>query len=211
MKNFLFIFCILILVSCGKAGKDGVDGVSVPVSLEPDKVLTGIDFEDIDPGLICGNGGVSIFTFQDENTDGLFQIGESVVKVKALCNGIDGINGNDGANASLTIENIASSASCPSGGVKISSGSLSPVEVCHGVNGLNGLNGTNGTIVQPVKFCPTDSSTFPEYGVMIGDELFAVYWGTTPGSPRTSQAFLTKLVAGNYRSTGGSNCLFSIE
>lgn len=211
MKNFLLIFCILILVSCGKAGKDGVDGISVPVALGPDKVLTGIDFEDIDTGLVCSNGGVSIFTFHDENTDGLFQIGESVVKVKALCNGTDGINGNDGSNASLTIENIASSLSCPSGGVKISSGVSSPVEVCHGVNGLNGLNGANGTIVQPVKFCPTDSSTFPEYGVMIGDELFAVYWGTTPGSPSTPQAFLTKLLAGNYRSTGGNNCLFSIE
>jgi hypothetical protein len=205
MKNFLLIFCILVLVSCGKAGKDGVDGISAPVALGPDKILTGIDFEDIDPGLVCANGGVSIFTFQDENTDGLFQIGESVLKVKAICNGIDG------TNASLTIENIASSVSCPSGGVKVSGGSLSPVEVCHGVNGLNGLNGANGTIVQPVKFCSTDNSAFPEYGVMIGDELFAVYWGTTPGSPSTSQAFLTKLVAGNYRSTGGNNCLFSIE
>lgn len=46
---------------------------------------------------------------------------------------------------------------------------------------------------------------------MIGKDLFAVYWGTTPASPNTPQALLTKLVPGNYQSTGGNNCLFSIQ
>lgn len=211
MKNFLLIFCILVLVSCGKAAKDGADGIDASNSFGLERVITAIDFEDIDPGLVCGNGGVSIFTFHDENTDGVFQIGESVIKVKALCNGLDGANGAAGASASVTIESLVSSLSCPGGGVRISSSGAPSVEVCHGVSGVNGLNGADGTIVQPVKFCTTDNSTFPEYGVMIGSELFAVYWGTTPGSPSTPQAFLTKLIAGNYQSTGGNNCLFSVE
>jgi hypothetical protein len=80
-----------------------------------------------------------------------------------------------------------------------------------GANGQNGQNGAPGTIVTPVKFCANDNSTFPEYGLMIGNDLFAVYWGTTPASPTKPQAFLTKLVPGNYRSTGGNNCLFSIN
>jgi hypothetical protein len=45
---------------------------------------------------------------------------------------------------------------------------------------------------------------------MVENDLFAVYWGTTPASPNKPQAFLTKLVAGNYMSTGGNNCLFTI-
>ena len=148
------------------------------------------------------------------------------MKVKALCYGLNGSNGTNGTNGtsgSITLESVASSATCPSGGVKITSTSSSGLEVCNGVNGLNGEHGlpgvqgipgladSSGTIVTPVKFCATDNSTFPEYGLMIGEELFAVYWGSTPASPSTPQAFLTKLVAGNYMSTGGNNCLFTIH
>lgn len=58
----------------------------------------------------------------------------------------------------------------------------------NGTNETNGTNGTNGTIVTPVKFCSNDNSTFPEYGLMIGSDLYAVYWGTTPASPNKPQA-----------------------
>ena len=240
MKNFLFIFFVLTLISCGKNGKNGSDGLDGATSMGLNGVSTGVDFADIEPGLACANGGISIFTFEDGNSDGQLQSDEFVIKVKALCNGlngtngIDGVNGTNGVNASITLESVASSTTCPNGGVKISSNTSFPVEICNGVDGLNGeqglpgiqgipgiagsdgtngqdgANGTNGTLVTPVKFCATDNSTFPEYGLLIGGELFAVYWGTTPASPHKAQAFLTKLVAGNYMSTGGNNCLFSV-
>jgi hypothetical protein len=236
MTNVLFIFLILIFVSCGKNGKNGSDGIdgSSTFGLNGSSSLTGIDFSDLSPGLACINGGISIFTFQDINSDAIFDEGESIIKVKALCNGINGIDGANGAvgvsgaDASITLESIVTSASCPNGGVKFTSGSLDPVEVCNGVNGINGeqglpgvqgipgvagsngSNGNGGRNITPVKFCPSDNSTFPEYGLMIGTDLFAVYWGTTPASPTTPQAFLTKLVAGNYMSTGGNNCIFTI-
>ena len=238
MKNLFFIFGLLALVSCGKNGKDGrngLDGASTMGLNGADAVSTGVDFTDIGPGLACANGGISIFTFRDVNSDGLLQSEEEIIKVKAICHGLNGTNGTDGVNASITLESVTSSETCPNGGVKISSSSSSPVEICNGINGLNGeqgiqgvqgipgiagadgqdgqdgQDGAPGTNVIPVKFCANDNSTFPEYGLMIGNELFAVYWGTTPASPNKPQAFLTKLVAGNYQSTGGNNCLFSVQ
>lgn len=211
MKNVLSIFCLLVLVSCGRDGNNG-ENAFAPSSQGISPVTYGVDFEDVVPGLVCAAGGVSIFTFEDENKDGQFQVGESVVKVKSVCNGVNGVS------ASISLESVASSSACPSGGVKISSGPSS-IEVCHGeagvdgvngTNGSNGLAGANGTIVTPVKFCASDSSTYPEYGLMIDGELFAVNWGPTPASPHQSQAFLTKLVAGSYMSTGGNNCLFTV-
>lgn len=246
-KMTLTLLCLLSLAACGKNGKDGkdgVDGARVEGLNGADGISTGIDFADIDPGLVCPTGGVSIFTFRDENSDSILQSEEPIIKVKAICNGLNGLDGQDGAdgqdgvdgtNASLTLESIAASTTCPNGGVRISSNTSPAVEVCNGINGLNGeqgipgvqgipgmtgatgaagadgQDGAPGTSILPVKFCATDNSTFPEYGLMIGEDLFAVYWGTTPASPSKPQAFLTKLVPGRYQSTGGNNCLFTIQ
>jgi hypothetical protein len=246
MKLILTVALLSLLVACGKDGKNGADGSNGATILGVDGVSTGIDFEDINSGLVCAAGGISVFTFRDINSDGAYQSEESIIKVKAICHGVngqdgldgidgqdgqDGADGQDGTNASVTLETIAANVNCPTGGVKIYATGSAPVEVCNGINGLNGeqglqgvqgipgLNGANGvdgqdgsdgTQVLPVKFCPNDNSTFPEYGLMVGSELFAVYWGTTPASPSTAQAFLTKLVPGQYRSTGGNNCLFRI-
>lgn len=219
MKSFFLIITALLLISCGKNGKNGSDGVDSSI-LGLDAVSTGVDFQDISPGLLCANGGLSVYTFRDSNADGLFDGGEPVIKVKSICNGI---------NSVVNLESVTSSASCPNGGVKIQSSSSSPVEVCNGINGLNGeqglqgvqgipglagasgADGADGTQIKPVKFCEDDKSTHPEYGLMVGDELFAVYFGVTPASPKVAQAFLTKLVAGDYQSTGGNNCLFSVK
>ncbi len=235
MKSVLMILCTLVLFSCGKNGKNGANGKDAPVSVVTLQSLgvktTGIDIQDVTPGLACANGGISVFTFNDINADGLFSEFETIIKTKVVCNGINGTNGTDGingTNASITLEAVPVNSTCPTGGVKISSTTSSPVTVCNGKNGLNGEQGiqgvqgipgmtgatgapgADGTKVMPVKFCKTDNSTFPEYGLLIGDDLFAVYWGTTPASPTVPQAFLTKLIAGNYKSTGGNNCLFSI-
>lgn len=233
MKNFLFagpvltflVASLLSLTSCGKKGDDGSDGIG-STTFGINGVSTGVDIADIDPSLACANGGISIYTFIDDNSDGKFESGEEILKVKSLCHGTNGTNG---SNGTITLESVDSSLSCPNGGVKISSSTSSGTEICNGVNGLNGEQGlpgiqgipglagsngaagSDGTVVTPVKFCESDDSTFPEYGLMIGDELFAVYWGSTPASPKTPQAFLTKLVTGDYQSTGGNNCLFTIK
>ena len=211
MKSFLILFLLLAAVSCGKNGEDGADGVNGSVYAPLSPVVSSIDLQDIEPGLACAEGGVAIVIFQDSNADGVLQEDETITKTKAICHG---------SSASLTVESVTSSSTCPNGGVVISSSSTSAVEVCHGVNGLNGtdgadgrdgVSGTTGTSVIPVKFCQSDNSTFSEYGLLIGGELFAVYWDAKTGSAKKEQAFLTKLDKGLYQSTGGNNCLFEVK
>lgn len=229
MRKMLTLLILISLVACGR-GKKGADGRDSIQQGILDESSIGVDLEDILPGLACANGGVSIFTFKDLESNGVLDSDDSIIKVKSICHGLNGTDGTNGTSSSMTVESVASSSTCPNGGVKITSSSSSvPVEICNGANGLNGEQGiqgaqgipgmagatgaagADGTVVTPVKFCPTDNSTHPEYGLLIGEELFAVYWGSTPASPSVSQAFLTKLMAGNYMSTGGNNCLFSVQ
>lgn len=226
MKSFLILFTLFVAVSCGKNGEDGTNGIDGTTFAPLNPVISSFDLKDIEPGLACADGGVSIVIFQDTNMDGIHQDDELITKTKSICNG---------SNASITLESVAASSTCPSGGVVISSSTASGVVVCNGINGLNGLNGTNGSdgkdgvdgtngtdgkdgvngtngsSVIPVKFCLTDNSAFPEYGLLIGGELFAVYWDPKTGSAKKEQAFLTKLDKGKYQSTGGNNCLFEVK
>lgn len=78
----------------------------------------------------------------------------------------------------------------------------------NGTNGSNGQNGTNGTVITPIRFCPgpapTYPSIFPEYGIKIGTNIYAVY--------SIPNAFLTLVIPGHYSSTGiGSNCSFTLH
>jgi hypothetical protein len=186
MKKILFIICILSLASCGKNGKDGAAGLPGGSTFDLTVASTGVDFADIIPGLACFNGGVSIFTFRDTNSDGVLDTDELVIKVKALCNGTNGTNG---VNALIALESITASETCPNGGIKFTSGASTPLEVCNGANGVNGeqgfpgiegipgiagsngTNGTNGTRVAPVKFCSTDTVLMAVKIIAINDNV----------------------------------------
>lgn len=76
--------------------------------------------------------------------------------------------------------------------------------------GSTGLSGTPGSSITTIKFCHDDTSTFPEYGVVIGSSIYAVYWGTTPSSSQP-EAFLALIIPGHYRSTGGNGCSFTVN
>ena len=217
MKIFMLVSVILVLTACGprRPGKYGNNGLN-----GNDGTSSGVHIQDA-TSLVCSNGGVVLSTFSDLNSDGILDLNEPIRLVKTLCNGI---NGSNGVNASVTLETIAPGIACVSGGVMISSNTSSPVVVCNGSNGLNGLQGiqgvqglpgiqgpvgpqgpagVNGTTVVPVKLCSSSTATYPEYGLKIGNDLFAVFWN--------GQAFMTKLVTGNYTTTTGSqDCNFSI-
>jgi hypothetical protein len=95
-------------------------------------------------------------------------------------NGIDGTNGVDGAQG-------------PQG--------------LPGPQGIPGPTGQDGTQITVVQFCPNDTpsypSTFPEVGVCIDNQLYAVY--------STHGGFLALLTPGIYNSNAvGSNCDFTV-
>lgn len=175
------------------------------------------------PGLCGILDGVRLTTFQDKNNNGLREVDEAVNAVTTVCNGATGhtgINGTNGINSTISVSTI--SASCGSVGgytLTTTSGAVtSSYPICNGVQGsqglqgvrgLAGLDGAAGSIVTPVKFCNSDHSAYPEYGLYVGGRLFAVYWGSTPSSS-ASQAFLAEILPGNYQSTGGNNCAFTV-
>lgn len=89
-----------------------------------------------------------------------------------------------------------------------------------GQNGSNGAPGAQGPQGQPgvngstagmvaVKLCAADNATHPEYGFVVGDSIYAVYYGVVNG---TLSAFLARLNAGSYVTTNdNSPCAFTVS
>ena len=86
MKNLLFVFGLLVFMSCedGKEGAEGVDGLNLLVSMETEPT-----------GTNCENGGTKVSFGYDQNGDGILASTE-ITSNTYVCNGSDGSNGNDG-------------------------------------------------------------------------------------------------------------------
>lgn len=203
--KWLLLFSLFLLVSCGKNGKDGSDGVNGNIMTPLNPMVSSFDLQDVPPGLICSEGGVSLIIFTDENYDGIFQETENVMKKKTICNGKSEI---------LSYESFVSSSLCPNGGIKImSSSKMDGVEVCHGKDGKDGSDNENSLTDQqitPIKFCTRSDLEFSEYGLIINDELFAVYWDAATGSAKKSDAYLTKLDSSLFQNDIEANCLIEV-
>lgn len=88
----------------------------------------------------------------------------------------------------------------------------------HGNTGLTGPQGPIGPQgpagtagvgnTSAIQLCPGDSATYPEYGLVIGNSVYAVYYGVVNGS---IQAFLAKLSPGSYATTNGPTCNFTVS
>lgn len=76
-----------------------------------------------------------------------------------------------------------------------------------GIAGNDGVNGQDGTQIVPVKFCSQVANyptTFPEYGLCINNQLYAVY--------SALDGFLTLIPPGLYNSNAiGSACTFEVK
>lgn len=78
-----------------------------------------------------------------------------------------------------------------------------------GVDGKDGVDGVDGISVPPVtgvRFCAEGvSSSFPEYGICIDGDIYAVYWSG-------KNSWLTKIVPGKYQTTTDfGNCTFTVQ
>lgn len=124
--------------------------------------------------------------------------------------------GNPGAPGSgCTVVSVSPSALAPNGGSLITCGSSSTIvhngaQGQQGSQGPQGPAGNSGTPVSFVKFCPNVTtsypSTFPEYGICLGGQIYAVYWNQGPNT-----AFGTVLPPGTYVTTSvNQNCTFII-
>jgi len=190
----------------GSPGANGVDG--------RDGVGVGVDVSEA-PHSACPFGGKTLSIYRDYDNSGSRDLEDVVTTVTSVCNGMAG------TSSSVSIR-VANTTECPVvGGFVIHSSSSSvDAKVCNGAKGDDGLVGPQGerglsgldaASVVPVKVCVSDTSTYAEYGLQIGDDLFAVYWGVIPASGGQKTAFWTKLVPGSYHATGGNMCAFTID
>jgi len=77
-----------------------------------------------------------------------------------------------------------------------------------GQDGQQGPAGADGTVITVVQFCPNHTpnypSTFPEFGLCIEGQLYAVY--------STNGGFLALIPPGTYSSNAvGSACTFTVS
>ncbi len=76
----------------------------------------------------------------------------------------------------------------------------------NGTQGPQGPQGLPGTSTQLVQLCPGDTAVYPEQGIKVGSNLYAVYWSPSVG------AFLAFLLPNTtYVTTNGSGCLFKVN
>ena len=76
-----------------------------------------------------------------------------------------------------------------------------------GEPGIQGIPGAgSGSGMTPIQLCPVDNSAFPEYGFVIGSNLYAVYYGVINS---TLNAFMARLNPGSYTSTNSTGCTFT--
>lgn len=178
MKTILIDSLILLLllttVGCG-AKTPASDEVIVPeaVAISVDHSLTLVSvgtatFSE------CAHGGSTIRLFKDENSNGDYDSGETVISATPVCNGAPGVAGTNGTNGTNGANGIAgaqgagagirlSSAplqSCPAGGTfmetfqdlnnnafyDVGESITSSSTICNGVKGVDGLNGASSFI-----------------------------------------------------------------
>lgn len=70
-------------------------------------------------------------------------------------------------------------------------------------DGKDGSDGTDGTIVETIPLCPDLPGNYPEILIRIDDKLYALF--DHPSGER-----LVEVVPGNYHTTDGRNCHFTI-
>lgn len=116
---------------------------------------------------------------------------------QAGANGLNGTDGKDGANGTNGTN-----------GVDGKDGK----DGANGTNGVDGKDGKDANPVTTVQFCPgygptVYPSSFPEFGLVIGGQIYSVYW-----DKGNLNAWLALNPPGLYQSTAtGLGCTFVIN
>lgn len=110
--------------------------------------------------------------------------------------GLPGINGTDGTSGlSCTVSPLVNGAY-----ISCEDGTFATI-----LNGTNGSNGADGSIIEQIELCPLlEGGKFHEYLLKIDGSFFGVY-------AHGSKTGLSKLWPGNWVTTDGRNCEFTIH
>lgn len=183
MKAIVLLLIPIVIAGCFN-DTGSIRTLYTPIASQPcttESILNGIR-------ITCPDGTSSIVSNGINGTNGLDgSQGDTGPQGTPGINGTDGTNGTNGVDGTNGID-----------GTNGTNGVQGP-------QGIPGLNGQDGSTITTVKLCANDMSSFPEYGVKIGSYLYAVYWDIHKG------AFLALLTPGNYISTNGTACTFTLH
>jgi archaellum component FlaC len=113
--------------------------------------------------------------------------------------GLPGVAGPAGPQGAQGLQGVAGQA-----GPQGPAGSIGAT----GPQGQPGIAGSTSGMVA-VKLCSADNATHPEYGFVVGDSIYAVYYGVVNG---TLSSFLARLNAGSYVTTNDNTlCSFTVS
>jgi len=174
----------------GTSGTNGVDGKSGGIIVSAAAAGT------------CTAGGITVKTFVDVNSNGLFDSNESYTSTSSICNGVAG---SDGKSTELTTT-AATFAQCAFGGVVYTSTTTGESAQSNVI--CNGKDGANASLTQRVASasqCPTGGSvleimndgTDPVYSIICNGVA------GEKGSAGTSSYITTSVASPFQCKTGG--------
>jgi hypothetical protein len=142
---FSLTLLLVVFQNCGKKGTSLISATIPPVSIAVQSAL----LSD------CPNGGITIISYQDKNTNGSKDLKDLQLTTQNVCNGTNGVNGNDGKGAGIFVES-AHPRTCPAGGIQVTTfiddnnnGSHQDEEAITSISSVcNGTNGSNGESAQ---------------------------------------------------------------
>lgn len=138
----------------------------------------------LEDSIICPDGTSFIFPQPKDGVDG--QVGQT---------GLPGNDGQDGYSCTVIQTETGATINCQDG---------TTASINNGTNGIDGVDGEDATGVSSVQFCPNIAGSFPEFGMCINNELYAVFMGAN------NQVRMSRLTPGTFSTTDGRQCTFTV-
>ena len=122
--------------------------------------------------------------------------------------GLTGLPGSDGSNgSSCSVQTVLASPAAPAGGARINCTDGTDALILNGTNGSD-APATPYTVTQVIKPCPTVSGANPEVLLVLANRTILASVSQSASGTNTR---LTLITPGNYVTTDGRSCSFSVS
>lgn len=171
----------------------------------------------------CFNGGITLLSGIDENYNTILDSYE-ISTTTPLCNGLNGSNGTNGANGHNALVELLSDtegggAGCVNGGITVLAGTdhnddsilqlseiVSSNDICNGTNGVN--SSSPFLPVELIDPCGDSPNLVDEVFIKFSNGTILASFSENPNGKNTR---FSVLYPGNFITTDGSNCYFSVD
>ncbi len=190
----------------GAAGRDGKEGTSGATGADGYSIVTAS--EVVASGdYFCYYGGVRLRIARDTNRSNTWDQADSEQQIVNVCNGRDGSNGTNGSDGTNGVDGTDGSP-----GQNGSDG----VDGADGRDGEDGTDGRDGADAPTSPFLPVEivdpcgdaPGVFDEVFIRLANGKLLASFSDNSNGQNTRFSIL---VAGNYMTTDGSHCYFTVD